>query len=260
MPETPDCSVAAGGVALARGLVVLALVAALSLDGTCPAGAGVLVLSTYNDPPNATADHTGVCDLILTEAVKRLGLALEIVNLPAERALIEADSGRDDGTFARVEGMERQYPNLIRVAEPITTFEFVAHTAGAAFTPAGWESLRPYHVGIITGWKILENNITGAASLTRVRDDDLLFGLLAAGRVDVAVYDRRQGLAAIRRLGLRGIAALEPPLAVRPMYPYLHRRHAGLVPALERALRGMRADGTLRRITVEAQRRLGAGD
>jgi len=238
--------------------VVLAL--ALALCGAGPARCGTIVLNTANDPPNATDDHTGICDRIMAEAFKRLGLALEIVKLPSERALINANEGLDDGNFARVEGLEKQYPNLIRVAEAITTFEFVAFTAAGTFKTTGWGSLKPYNVGIITGWKILENNISDVKSLTKVRDEKLLFGLLAAGRADVVVYDRRQGQAVLKHIGLRGMTVLEPPLAVKSMYPYLHKRHAGLVPRLERTLREMRGDGTFNRIAAEVQRSPAAGD
>jgi polar amino acid transport system substrate-binding protein len=219
-----------------------------------PARAGVVRLTTANAPPNATADHTGLCDRVMTEAFRRLGLRLEIVNLPSERSLLSANEGIHDGNFARVQGLEKQYPNLIRVAEQITTFEFVAFTAGPVFRTAGWESLRPHHVGIVTGWKILEGNITGGASLTKVRDEKLLFGLLAAGRADLVVYDRQQGRVVLEQLGLRGITVLEPPLAVEGMYPYLHKRHAALVPRLERVLREMKQDGTYRKIAAEALR------
>jgi len=239
---------------------VVAIVIALALSSTCPAWCRTIVLNTANDPPNATDEHTGICDRIITEAFKRLGLELEIVDLPSERALINANDGIDDGNFARVEGLEKQYPNLIRVAEEITTFEFVAFTAGPAFRTTGWASLKPYNVGIITGWKILESNITGVGSLTKVRDEQLLFGLLAAGKADVVVYDRRQGRVVLAQLGLRGITELEPPLAVKSMYPYLHKRHAALVPRLEQTLREMRKDGTFQRIAVEVLRPPAAGE
>lgn len=243
-----------------RHAAIAALMAAMSLAGTSPALCGTIVFNTANNPPNATADHAGICDRIMTEAFSRLGLVLKIVNLPSERALINANEGIDDGNFARVKGLEQRYPNLIRVAEEITTFEFVAFSARPAFRTAGWESLKPYNVGIITGWKILEEHITGVAALTKVRDERLLFGLLAAGKTDLVIYDRQQGRVVLKQLGLRGIRPLEPPLAVERMYPYLHKRHAALVPKLEQVLRAMKQDGTFQRIAAEALRPFADGD
>ena len=236
--------------------VISAFVIMLALSGALPALSQTLVLNTANDSPNSTDDHTGICDRIMTEAFRRMGISLKIVNLPSERAHVNANDGIDDGNFARVEGLDKRYPNLIRVAEEITTFEFVAFSGKTLVTTTGWDTLKPYHVGIITGWKILEDNITGVRSLTKVRDEKLLFSLLLAGKADLVVYDRMQGKVVIKQLAAKGIKALKPPLAVKGMYPYLHKRHADLVPRLEQTLRGMKDDGTVKRITRETLRSL----
>ncbi|MBF0329187.1 MAG: transporter substrate-binding domain-containing protein [Nitrospirae bacterium] len=216
-----------------------------------PALSQTIVLNTANDPPNSTDDHTGICERVMTEAFRRIGIKLKIVDLPSERALINANEGIEDGNFARVEGLEKLYPNLIRISETITTFEFVAFSKKASFKTLGWDSLRPYNIGIITGWKILENNIAGVKSLTKVRDEKLLFNLLLSEKADVVVYDRMQGKFVLKQLGAKDIKILQPPLAVKGMYPYLHKRHADLVPKLEQVLRTMKKDGTFKKIVGE---------
>lgn len=230
------------------------MVLTLALSFARPVLSQTIVLNTANDPPNSTDDHTGIGDRIMIEAFRRLGMPLKIVRLPSERALVNANDGLDDGNFARVEGMEKIYPNLIRVAEEITTFEFVAFSKNAAMKTTGWESLKPYHVSIITGWKILENNIAGVKSLTKVKDEQHLFALLLSGKTDLVVYDRMQGKVVLQQLKAEGVKALKPPLAVRKMYPYLHKRHAGLVPKLEQTLREMKRDGSFKRIVAETLR------
>ena len=236
----------------ARGVKVLAIIMTLlALTFVQPVYSQTMVLNTANDSPNATDDHTGICDRIMTEAFRRMGIKLKIVNLPSERALINANEGVDDGNFARVEGMDKLYPNLIRVSEEITTFEFVAFARNAVFKTRDWDSLKPYHVGIITGWKILEKNIVGVKSLTKVSDEKLLFQLLLAGKVDLVVYDRMQGKVVLKQLAAEEVRVLKPPLAIKGMYPYLHKRHAKLVPKLEQTLRAMKKDGTIKKIAGE---------
>jgi len=45
--------------------------------------------------------------------------------------------------------------------------------------PSGeWSDLKPYRVGILIGWKILETNIAGTRSLRKVDDMENLFGML----------------------------------------------------------------------------------
>ncbi len=212
----------------------------------------VIVLNTANDSPNSTKDYKGINDLVLKEAFRRIGYDLKIIRLPSERALINANEGIEDGNFARIEGLSSIYPNLIQVPEEITRFEFVIFSKKSDLVIKGWNSLKPFHVGIVTGWKILETNITGTKSLTKVKDGAALFNFLKADRVEIIVYDKRQGLALIKDLGMKNIRVIEPPLAVKGMYPYLHKKHKELVPKLADAIREMKKDGTYKKIVNEA--------
>ncbi|MBF0509586.1 MAG: transporter substrate-binding domain-containing protein [Deltaproteobacteria bacterium] len=214
-------------------------------------GQTVLVLNTSNAPPNATRDHTGLGDRVVKEACRRIGVEVKIVMLPSERALINANDGIDDGNFARIRGMSDLYPNLVRVPEEITEFEFTAFTKNLNIQTTDWAGLKPYNVGIITGWKILESSIVGAKSLVKVKDERVLFNLLAQDKADVVVYDKRQGLVLLGGMKLTQIKTLSPALAKRSMYIYLHKKHQALVPALAAAIKTMKEDGTYKKIMDE---------
>lgn len=215
-----------------------------------------LTLSTAQIPPRTRPDGSGFEDLIIREAFGRLGVTVQVEHLPSERAMINANAGIDDGVFARVAGLEEIYPSLIRVPEPVTTFEFSAFTKTVNTKLREWKDLHPYHVGIINGWKILEAKITGVQSLTKVKDEVALFSLLAGDRVDIIVYDKLQGLTLMEVRHLRNIRILEPPLAVRPMYLYLNKKHQDLVPQLGKVLKEMRDSGSIDRITAEVTQSL----
>lgn len=217
-----------------------------------------IVLNTANAPPNATEDFTGIGDRVLTEAFRRLGMQLKIVRLPSERALQNANDGIDDGNFARVAGLIKIYPNLIQVPESIVQFEFIAFSKKHKFQTIGWESVRPYNVGIITGWKILEKNITGTKTLTKTKNSSMLFNLLLADRVDIIVYDKKQGQLVLQELhALKDVHLLEPPFAVTQGYPYLHKKHENLVQPLADTLKNMKTDGTYQKIVTEVLAPLG---
>lgn len=208
-----------------------------------------ITLNTSNDPPNATDDFQGIGDLVLTEAFKRMGMQLKIMRLPSERALQNANDANDDGTFAQVAGLSKMYPNLIQVPEPITRFEFIAISRKYNVPIIGWKSLAPFNVGFITGWKILEENITGSKSLTKVKDKTVLFDMLMAERLDLIVYDRRQAMAVLQDMRTaETINFMEPSLAVHDMYPYLHKKHENLALPLAETIRTMKADGAYRKI------------
>ncbi len=209
-----------------------------------PAFCRDLVLNTADIYPLSTPEGSGFIDLIVKEAFRRMGLRVKIIVEPSERALVNADKGIDDGNFVRIAGLERIYHNLVFAPEKICEFEFAAFTTDPAVRIGDWSSLKPYDVGIVTGWKILEANIVGTKSLTKVKDPEALFDLLANHRVDLVVFDRMQGNAIIKRKGLSGIVALEPLLVKREMFLYLNRRHGDLVPGLADVLREMKRDGT----------------
>lgn len=227
---------------VARPLGIVA--AFLLFECAVPAAAETLVLNTADVFPGSTPEGTGYADLILREAAARMGFSLETVHLTSERALTNANDGIEDGNYARVAGLERLYPNLIRVPEKIMEFDFVGFAKDPTLKISGWQSLTPYHVGIVTGWKILEANVVGTRSLTKVGTPEALFEILALGRVDLVVFDRSQGVAVLAGRHLAGIWPLESPLARQEMFVYLNRRHAALVPRMAEVLRGMKRDGT----------------
>jgi polar amino acid transport system substrate-binding protein len=55
----------------------------------------------------------------------------------------------------------------------------------------------------------------------------------------------------IRQQDIKGVHALDPPLATREMFIYLNRRHAALVPRLAEALREIKAEGLYDRLYRE---------
>jgi polar amino acid transport system substrate-binding protein len=102
-------------------------------------------------------------------------------------------------------------------------------------------------VTYIIGWKVFEQNVPKGKELTLVRDADQLFGLLKSGRADVALYERWQGLAKSRAMGIK-LQVLEPPLVRTKMYMYLHKKHAALVPQVAAALLKLKQNGSYQRI------------
>lgn len=210
------------------------------------------MLGTYAGPPLSNENQTGFYDLVLREAFRRIGRRIEIVSLPAERSLLNADRGITDGDFVRVAGLERLYPNLVRVEEKIIDFQFVAFARNLELRTDSWAALQPYDVAIVRGWKILEENVSGCRSLLRTNDQWQLFNLLRNERTDIVIYSRFEGQALIRAMEIAGAKPLEPPLATREMYLYLNDTHGGLVSPLAGALRAMKADDTYRTLRERA--------
>lgn len=195
-------------------------------------------------------EQTGMLDLIVKEAFRRIGIEAEIVFTPTERSLADVDAGLLDAELNRIEGMGKNYPNLLRVPEPNMVMDFVAFSK-KDYKIKGWESIRDLYIGLVRGWKILEENTDGFPHVVSVPTETELFKMLDMGRLDIALYSKLTGYEQLHLRGLEGIGHLEPPLASRSMYLYLHKRHSDLVKPLAEALRGMKADGTYARIVRE---------
>ena len=178
---------------------------------------------------------------IIQEVFKKLDIPLEIIKHSPERALINANLGVDDGTFVRVEGIEKGYENLIRVPESISEFRFYAVTKKDVQI-TGWNSLKPYSVGIILGAKIVEEKVGNVAFLTKVHRPDQLFDLLEQNRADIIVVDYKVGKKITQHKKLKGIIFLEPPLEIQPMYLYLHKMHRQLVNKIAHALHELKQE------------------
>jgi polar amino acid transport system substrate-binding protein len=227
--------------------VVIAGALFLMAGLACAADVPVLVLNDTNEPPFTTTDGQGFLDVVAGEAFRRAGVRLRLVKLPAERGLINANAGIEDGDLNRIAGLEAQYPNLVRVPEKLIDWTFAAFSKNPAL-PARSEILRARPIGYIRGWKIYEQQMAGAPQVVTAEDPAQLFRLLQHDRIEVALYERWQGLNLIQRQGLTGMVALDPPLAKREMFIYLHKRHAALVPRLAEALRAIKAEGLYDRL------------
>ena len=217
-----------------------------------------LYIGSAFESPVSTPDQRGIVDRLVIEAFSRIGAEAVITHLPAERSLLNTSQGINDGDLIRVAGLQYQYPDLVKVHEKLIDFEFVAFTRDAQSRIDNWGDLSHYSVGIVRGWKILEEKAAHSL-LTQVDSLELLFTLLEKGRADLVIYERLAGIHAIQAMRMRGVYQLEPPLEVQPMYLYLHRAHRNLVDPLVSVLREMKQDGTFERIFADALATLNDG-
>ncbi|MGC9372152.1 MAG: substrate-binding periplasmic protein [Thermovirgaceae bacterium] len=226
----------------------------LLFAGTMPASAQTetmpFTVSTSYKSLLSNPRQTGMLDLIVKEAFRRVGIEAEIVFTPTERSLADVDAGFLDAEINRIEGMEKQFPNLVRVPEPNMIMHFVAFSK-KNYRINGWESIRDLHIGLVRGWRILEENTDVFPHVVAVPTETELFKMLAMDRLDMALYSKLTGYEQLQLGGLEGVRHLEPPLESRNMYLYLHKSHSDLVKPLAEALRGMKGDGTYDRIVQE---------
>lgn len=216
--------------------------------GTPHAASSTLILNTSYTAPITAPDETGVLDLFYHELFNRLGINYEIQYLPAERALTNANRGIDDGDVCRIFGLDEKYTNLVRVPEVVMQYEHVIFSNKADFTVTGPDDLKPFDVGVVKGWKIIEWNTTTARTVTLVDEGEQLFAMLADDRIDLAIIERMHGMMHIKNLGLNNIRILEPAFLAGDWFLYLHKKHRDLIPMISDEIRRMKEDGSHKRI------------
>lgn len=229
-------------------LVAILLISCL-LSFSAQAGIQTLVINSSNYPPVTSAEKDGVLDLVYQELARRVGVKIVIQAMPAaERSLINQNEGIDDGDVSRVPGLEKQYPNLIRVPEPVMRYEMTVFSRNANFRVNGIESLMPYDAGIPNGWKILERNVVGTRSVTKLENGEQLFSMLDKNRIDIALIEKFQGMRFVKEMKIQNIKMLNPPFLEGDWFMYVNKKHEALVPRLAAALRSMKEDGTHQRL------------
>jgi ABC-type amino acid transport substrate-binding protein len=183
---------------------------------------------------------------ILKAVYGRLNLSIELVDLPARRALGESSTGALDGEVQRNINVHNQYPTLLPVHPAINVIEPSVFCKHPLPDLKGWDSIKDYNVGIVRGVGTSEDGTRGMRHVEAVTSLDQLMRVLAADRVDVSVSDAFSGLAALRKLGLQDqVRLLTPALQRNEIYHFLHEKHRDLIPRVEKVLREMQASGEL---------------
>lgn len=227
-----------------RSVITVFLLLTSFLLSAYAADAPTITVSTNNTP----LDRQALQELS-QEAFRRVGVDFKLVSLPSERSLHAANQGEVDGEGLRVAGLSSQYPNLVQVPERYIGVSFVAFAKDATIQlDNGWDSLKPYRIAFITGWKMFEANARGARVVNKVDKPEQMFRMLDGGRIDLALYTRADGIALARSMGLASVAPLFPSLKEVDMYLYLNKKHEALAPRLAQALKDMKADGTYNRL------------
>ena len=202
------------------------------------------VFSTFPSTPLVT-----ICETVLRTAYQKMEIEIKILNLPGERAIRTSNQGETDGELYRNINVSQSYINLQIIPIPIASVDVVVFSK-IKFPVKGWESLRPYSIGVERGFKLLETNTQGM-KVNTINTIKKTFQFLVLDGVDVVVQSRIEGLYEIKNLGIKGIHVLEPPIAIEPVYHHLHKKHTALIPKVTRILLKMEKDGELLKIKNE---------
>jgi len=193
---------------------------------------------------------TDICGEVLAEAYRELGIDIEIQRFPAQRSILESNAGRTDGELFRPTGIEQKFENLMMVPAPLCSAGISVFTRGQDFKVDGWDSLKPYRIGILNGHQGATQGTKGM-NVVKVRSPRQMIQMLAHGRVDLILLTPIVGLTAIKDVGIGGISLLEPPVVTENLYHYVHKRHQEIAPKLAAVLKRLAARGRIKEVEEE---------
>ncbi len=189
----------------------------------------------------------------MAEVLETLGYELEVQRHQSAYCFELSNSGQVDGELWRIEGVDSEFTNLIRVPIGIWAHPELAFVKDE-IPLSDWSSLAPYRVAYRKGTKVVENNIRGIVTRQFPMDEiEEAFQMLVKGEVDVVISDNIDGTYLIASDAYKdsGIRLIEKPIADALLFSYLHKKYSALVPQLAQAISQAKLDGTYRRIIGE---------
>ncbi len=163
-------------------------------------------------------------------AYHNLGINIEVVYLPAQRAIAEAKKNTwVDAELFRIESATNVLPQYIKVPTKLFEMDVIAYSNNRSIVLNGWNSLKNYRVASMRGLIHVKQRIEefDLVDIQFVTTAEQLVNLLLLGRVDLVVLPRIMGN---KYLPVDSIGKFhEIPLETVALYHFLHKRHQRLV-------------------------------
>jgi len=185
---------------------------------------------------------------VMSIAYLNIGIKISIKPLPGTRALVVSNKGKDvDGELFRISGIEKKYTNLIPVKVALHESKWVIYTKNKEFKVNGWQSLKPYKIGIRRGIVTTKNGTQGMQTVM-VNNNEQLFKMLDSNRVDVIIISEFNGKKYYNKDKYKDIKLLDTPVSVIPVYHFLHKKNKHLIPKITQAMETLESKGIIQKI------------
>lgn len=193
---------------------------------------------------------TEINSLILKEVYKRLGINIIIKQYPAERALHLANNGEVDGDLIRRAVVVKLAPNLLQIPTALYQGRATAFSKNKNIVLSSWKSLKPYRIAIMRGHKIAEVN-TREFNPEIINTPEALFYFLQKDRADIVIYPYIPAMAYLKKMEFTSIYPLSESLDKVPLYHFLHKKHANLIPKVDKIIQEIVKEGLPEKITQQ---------
>lgn len=211
--------------------------------------ANSLLFATHARPP--VSDYLRE---VLSEAFAPMGIEISLREMSGDRVIQMVNRGEADGDssrFRRFRSISNKAAENYRLVEaPIVhvRLAMVTHEDTAVEEPS-WESVNQGNVVFLRGSKRIRKNVE-PENRNEVERVEKALELLSSDRFRSAVVFHSQAQRVFRDNPVLADSLVlhEKPLESFNLYPYLHKKHAALIPGLEASLKTLRENGTMARI------------
>lgn len=183
---------------------------------------------------------------VMRDACQRAGIALEFRELPLLRSIEMANDGDIDADLMRITEAGQRYTNLIAVPTAVSRVDIAIYAA----TPdiADWTRARisAMRIGIVRGTLAIAKHTRGM-NVVETAYDEPIHDMLAGGRLDAAALVHVDTESMMSSGQMPRMFRWPYLWAAEPLYPWVHRRRASLVPRLSAALRLLDSEGVVER-------------
>lgn len=182
---------------------------------------------------------------IMESIYKRLGHTMTIVRFPAKRSLVEANLGTVNGELIRVEAIEEQAANLIRIPFAIGRLKVVAITRTGQPKVKNMTGLKSKRVGILRGVEFTDQ-VTKHLDRQALNSIKGLFDILLSSRVDVILFPELDALQYIKFNDLEYKLDVSTfPIMEVELYHFIHKSSKALADQLFEEMKEMDQSGEL---------------
>ncbi|TCS41136.1 hypothetical protein [Reinekea marinisedimentorum] len=197
-------------------------------------------------------------ELFYAEVFRRLDMPHEVLFLPNKRGAMMTETGEIDGQVNRVYAYQSRYPQQRRVNEPISRLSIIAWVraeSGLAFD--SWQSFKDsgLRIDYVRGVVLAEIKLIPLIEAERLSTSSFsVDGLtrLKYDLSDVFVHSNFGVYPFLNDEDFAGYIRSGGVISSEFMYPYVHAKHAYLIPEMERVIREVKAEGLLLRFCFEA--------
>jgi ABC-type amino acid transport substrate-binding protein len=173
--------------------------------------------------------------------------APEFVLLPPERVLRNLENGELDADLGRIQGVARDYANLVETTVPIAKLSLYA-VVRKGFPEVNGSNLKGLRFGYVRGTKLAERFVESnqLQSLSGTSNANLA-RMVASDRMDVLLVTSSASLP--HSVDYGDLVVMQPkPLYAASAVHVFHKRWEDLVPRFDAAVRRMIADGRLAKL------------